>query len=125
RRPEGNLPPDANPGDAGRSLLPARPVRRSHRPSHRDHRHNRRILDILERAASLTPRRPMLSEAQTAAIDRLFAGWTAQTPGGVIALLRDVEVVLQRCHGLANLEHEVPITEATRFPICSITKTFT
>src|SRR5271154_6164271 len=66
----------------------------------------------------------MLTAAQIASIDRLFSSWSPQAPGGAIALLSGGEVVHQHCGGLANLEHDVPVSPATRFHICSITKTF-
>src|SRR5450756_431108 len=67
----------------------------------------------------------MLTDDQKQRIDGLFAGWTADAPGGSLALLSGGAVAYQRCFGLANLEHGVPVTEATRFHIASITKTFT
>jgi CubicO group peptidase (beta-lactamase class C family) len=67
----------------------------------------------------------MLNAEQAARVDRLFAGWTDDGPGGVLVLLRNGETVLARCFGRASVEHLVPVTAATRFHICSITKTFT
>ena len=66
----------------------------------------------------------MLTGEQKQRIERLFAGWTADAPGGSLALLSQGAVIYQRCFGLANLEHGIPVTEATRFHIASITKTF-
>lgn len=66
-----------------------------------------------------------LSRSQAADIDRLFETWSAEGPGGVVALQRQGEVVYRRRYGLANLEHAVPVADNARFPICSITKTFT
>src|ERR1700722_15697049 len=67
----------------------------------------------------------MLTGEQKQRIERLFAGWAADAPGGSLALLHGGAVTYQRSFGLANLEHGIPITEATRFHIASISKTFT
>lgn len=58
-------------------------------------------------------------------IDALFSNWTADAPGGLVALIERGEVVHLRYRGLANLEHGVTVAEETRYPIRSITKTFT
>jgi CubicO group peptidase (beta-lactamase class C family) len=58
-------------------------------------------------------------------MDALFSHWAADAPGGLVALIERGEVVHLRCQGLANLEHGIAVTKDTRYPICSITKTFT
>jgi D-aminopeptidase len=59
-------------------------------------------------------------------LDRLLDGVAAtDAPGFVIAVLRGGETVYQRCTGLADLEHGLPLTPASRFCICSISKQFT
>lgn len=66
-----------------------------------------------------------LKAGQAGRIDELFAPWTVSgQPGATLAVLRAGEVVLQRCYGLANIEHGVAIRPETRFHIASITKTF-
>lgn len=60
------------------------------------------------------------------AIDILFADYDhTNTPGCALAVLKDGEVAYQRCYGMANLEHGVPIQPTTRFQIGSISKHFT
>lgn len=46
-------------------------------------------------------------------------------PGGVVAVLKDGEVILQHAWGFADLGTRKPMTAATRMPICSISKQFT
>lgn len=46
-------------------------------------------------------------------------------PGVGLGAIRDGEVVLRCCAGLASLEHSVAIGPRTRFHVVSITKTFT
>lgn len=42
--------------------------------------------------------------------------------GGVVALLRNGELLSKRAWGYANLEQRIPMTTDTQFPICSISK---
>jgi CubicO group peptidase (beta-lactamase class C family) len=70
------------------------------------------------RGAALTP-------AHIDRIGGLFSHWAADAPGGIVALIERGKVVHLRCRGLANLEHGIPVAEDTRYPICSLTKTFT
>lgn len=45
--------------------------------------------------------------------------------GGVVLVARGNRVILHRGYGLADRERKIPNTPATRFPIASITKSFT
>jgi len=59
-------------------------------------------------------------------VDALFARYTAPgSPGAVVAVMQDGEVVLSKGYGLASIELDVPITPATRFRIASVSKQFT
>lgn len=61
-----------------------------------------------------------------ARVDQLmwrFAG--EDVPGGVVAVVRDGEIVFSRAYGLANLTHGVPFTTATLTNIGSTSKQFT
>lgn len=46
-------------------------------------------------------------------------------PGGVAGVVKDGHVIAARAWGHANLETARPMTDATRLPICSISKQFT
>lgn len=46
-------------------------------------------------------------------------------PGLQVAVIRDDEIVLSESYGLANVENKIAVTDATRFPINSATKSFT
>lgn len=61
--------------------------------------------------------------ALTAALDALPKRYPG--PGGVAGVVSDGKVVAARAWGHANLETAQPMTEATRLPICSISKQFT
>ncbi|MBS77512.1 serine hydrolase [Variovorax sp.] len=53
----------------------------------------------------------------------LMADW--KVPGAALAVVQDGQVVLTRAYGQRDLESGLPVTAATRFLICSITKSFT
>ncbi len=50
--------------------------------------------------------------------------YSGDNPGIAIAVLRDGEVVLRECHGLADLESRTPVTPSTNFRLASVTKPF-
>lgn len=59
-------------------------------------------------------------------IDSLFAKWDKpNTPGAAVLVIQDGKVVLRKGYGMANIEHNVPITPATVFNIASTSKQFT
>lgn len=61
-----------------------------------------------------------------AAVDSVFGGWSGtDRPGCALGIARDGAVVYERGYGMANLEHDVPITPASVFHVASISKQFT
>ena len=46
-------------------------------------------------------------------------------PGAAIAVVQDGKVTLAKGHGQRDVEANLPVSTATRFVICSITKSFT
>lgn len=59
-------------------------------------------------------------------IDKLFAPWhRLDSPGYAIAVVRDGALVYQRGYGMADFEHDVPITGSSVFDIGSTSKQFT
>ena len=59
-------------------------------------------------------------------IDARFEHLTrSSSPGLAMVVVRNGEVVLRRGYGLANLEHQIPITPSTVFDIASVSKQFT
>ena len=62
----------------------------------------------------------------TEQVDQVFAAWDKpDSPGCALAVMRDGEIVYKRGYGMANLEHDVPITPATIFHVASVSKQFT
>ena len=67
----------------------------------------------------------MTDRALATAIDEIFARWRAPlSPGCAVAVLRAGEVIYEAGHGLASVEHRVPIGSETAFRVASITKQF-
>ena len=69
---------------------------------------------------------PLPGKAAPDAIDELFGRWDSPgQPGCAVSVIRDGKRILFRAYGMANLEHNVPITEDTAFYIASTSKQFT
>lgn len=61
-----------------------------------------------------------------AKIDEIFAPWKSQeSPGCTVAVGESGRTLLSRAYGMADLEHDVPITPATIFEAGSVSKQFT
>ena len=63
----------------------------------------------------------------SAELDQLAAEAMAdwKVPGAAVAVVQNGEVVLASAHGQRDVEANLPVTTATQFVICSITKSFT
>jgi CubicO group peptidase (beta-lactamase class C family) len=63
---------------------------------------------------------------ESAAVDKLFEQWnTPSSPGCAVAVMKDARIVYEHGYGMADLDHNVPITTATVFNVGSIAKQFT
>ncbi|MFK7811136.1 MAG: serine hydrolase domain-containing protein [Maribacter sp.] len=61
-----------------------------------------------------------------AQIDAVFSQWdTPDKPGIAVGVLNDGEIVYTKGYGLANLEHQIPVSPETRFHIGDLAKEFT
>jgi CubicO group peptidase (beta-lactamase class C family) len=60
-----------------------------------------------------------------AAVDKIFARWTTETPGCAVGVSKDGAPVLQKAYGMADLEHDVRNTPHTIFEAGSVSKQFT
>jgi CubicO group peptidase (beta-lactamase class C family) len=60
-------------------------------------------------------------------LDRLAADTMAdwKVPGAAVAVVQEGKLVLTRAYGQRDIEADLPVTPATQFVICSITKSFT
>ena len=73
---------------------------------------------------------PVATNSQTdfdrAAVDAVFADLTeVPVPGCALGVVRDGELVYGRGYGMANLEHDIPITTESVFRTGSVSKQFT
>lgn len=61
-----------------------------------------------------------------AKVDALFQKMdTTASPGCALSVIRDHKIVYERGYGMADLDHNVPITPATVFHVASMSKQFT
>jgi len=60
----------------------------------------------------------------TAAIDNVFADFNSQTPGCALGVVQSGQLVYGRGYGMANLEHDIPISTTSVFRIGSVSKQF-
>lgn len=60
-------------------------------------------------------------------IDTLIArmGFSSETPGGVVGIIKDGKLIFQKAYGLANFETKEPNTTSTMFNLGSVSKQFT
>ncbi len=73
----------------------------------------------------ITRAEPIASEGP-ARVDQLMAAYdNLDTPGGVVAVVRDGDVIFARAYGMADLSHHIPFEIDTRTNIGSTTKQFT
>jgi CubicO group peptidase (beta-lactamase class C family) len=69
---------------------------------------------------------PSPAESVTARVDDLFAEWNrSDSPGCSLAVSRNGTLLYERGYGMADLGLGVPITPASVFRVCSISKQFT
>lgn len=67
-----------------------------------------------------------LDAATEKKLNEVFAPWDKKDqPGGVVGVFMDGKVVYAKGFGLANMEHNVPMTEESRLDIGSVSKHFT
>lgn len=67
-----------------------------------------------------------LSDSVRVAINRVFAPWTSTTgPGCAVGVSRNGRVIFENGYGMANLEHDIPITPTSIFHVASVSKQFT
>ena len=65
-------------------------------------------------------------DEKTRRVDALFERWDrSDSPGCSLGIVRDGRLSYERGYGMANLEHDIPITSETVFRIASTSKQFT
>jgi CubicO group peptidase (beta-lactamase class C family) len=79
------------------------------------------VLSVLSGAASAAP-----DAAAQKNIDALFAEWsTTESPGAVLAVIKDGKVVRRGAWGMADIERQAANQASTNFHVASVSKQFT
>lgn len=68
---------------------------------------------------------PILSEEVEEQADKLFSEILEDGPGYMIGVIKNQNILFQKGYGMANLEHQIPITAKTVFNVASLSKQFT
>jgi CubicO group peptidase (beta-lactamase class C family) len=59
-------------------------------------------------------------------VDKVFAKWdSTATPGCALSVIKDGQIIYKRGYGIADLDHDIPISPETVFHVASISKQFT
>ena len=58
-------------------------------------------------------------------VDQMMAPYRADTPGGVVAVVRGGKIDFSAAYGLANVEYNVPNSTSTPYHVASVSKQFT
>ena len=67
-----------------------------------------------------------IADEKTDKVDELFAKWDSTvSPGAALAIIKDGQIIYERGYGMADLEHNIPITPTSVFRIASTSKQFT
>jgi CubicO group peptidase (beta-lactamase class C family) len=67
-----------------------------------------------------------VTDSPKAKVDELFRGMdTTVTPGCALSVMKDGKIIYERGYGMADLDHNVPITPSTVFHVASMSKQFT
>ena len=67
-----------------------------------------------------------LERTQEKEINNLFNEWdSSNTPGASIAIIHNKDIIFQNSFGMANLEHDIPLSSTSLFNIASNSKQFT
>jgi len=66
------------------------------------------------------------ADEKTDKVDKLFSKWDSTvSPGAALAIIKDGRIIYKRGYGMANLEHNIPLTPTSVFRIGSTSKQFT
>jgi CubicO group peptidase (beta-lactamase class C family) len=69
---------------------------------------------------------PLATEKPETRVDALFQKMdTTLSPGCAVSVIRDHKIIYERGYGMADLDHNIPITPTTVFHVASMSKQFT
>ena len=83
-------------------------------------------ISIAQARSALSPAGQWLENTRQDAIDRIFEPYAQRgSPGYVLGLIKDGQLVFAKGYGEANLDDHIPITSDTAFHLASVSKQFT
>lgn len=66
------------------------------------------------------------SSRLSAQVDRLFSAWDkSDSPGCALSVMKSGDIIYKRGYGMADLDHDLPITPSSVFHAASLSKQFT
>jgi CubicO group peptidase (beta-lactamase class C family) len=66
------------------------------------------------------------ADTVSAQVDKVFAQWDKpNSPGCALAVIKDGNIIYKRGYGMANLDHDIPISPSSVFHVASVSKQFT
>jgi CubicO group peptidase (beta-lactamase class C family) len=66
-----------------------------------------------------------ITEQQKTQVDGLFKAWdTKDTPGAAVGVVKDGRLIYSKGYGMADLEHDVPLSSESVFYMASVSKQF-
>ena len=77
-------------------------------------------------ALSVAVLSPAPQTDRAARVDEIFKEFSRPgSPGCAVGVYQDDKIVLSRAYGLANLDHDIPLTSSSIFHVASVSKQFT
>jgi CubicO group peptidase (beta-lactamase class C family) len=65
-------------------------------------------------------------KTEVAKAEQLFQSWyEANGPGAAVMVIKDQKVIYKSAKGMANLEHNIPLSQSSVFDLASVSKQFT
>ena len=84
------------------------------------------LLSVLIKPFVRAQSAPAEAEIPSVQVDKLFEKMDRTvSPGCALAVMKDARIIYERGYGMADLDHNVPITPGTIFHVASMSKHFT
>jgi CubicO group peptidase (beta-lactamase class C family) len=81
---------------------------------------------VVGQAPKSVETKPLIDDTTAAKVDKLFAQWDKpDSPGCALGIVKDGRLIYKRGYGLANLEHNAPLSAKSVFNVMSMSKQFT
>jgi CubicO group peptidase (beta-lactamase class C family) len=75
---------------------------------------------------ALAIQQPSTAASLSDKVDKIFARWdSSDSPGCALAVIKDGHIVYKHGYGMADLDHNIPVSPVSIFHVASISKQFT